>query len=258
MSYFTTRDHQAVFSFQAASIEGVESFQRVYDRLQGLNKKLYPQLKQYHINLHPNPRTLSGVWRGSNTTHLEVDALTLSYMRNASQAISIEHLMGRDKITEPYQIMTQNHPAIEVRVTLDHLAIELVVPPTARQDQENIAGKLTIKQHQADFYKLITQLGKNYVIGFWNGIYRQEDLSFDTTQLPPRHIFFEFFNTFAAGRDWLRVGMWYPAEASELDEDQIVNTIYNHIRALYPVYTFLAWTSDNNFVSLYKKSRERS
>lgn len=258
MSYFTIQDHQAIFSFQAASIQGVESFQHVYDRLQGLHKKLYPQLKQHHINLHPNPRTLAGVWRGSNTTHMEVDALTLSYMRNAEQAIAIEHLMGRDKITQNHQILTQNHPAIEIRITLDHLAVELVIPPSARQDQENIAGKLTINQHRNDFYKLIKQIGKRYILGFWNGIYQQEDLSFDTTQLPPRHIFFEFFDTFSAGRDWFRLGAWYEPEAPELEEDQITTMIFNHIRALYPIYNFLAWTSDNNFVSLYKKSRERS
>ena len=60
--------------------------------------------------------------------------------------------------------------------------------------------------------------------------------------------------TFAASRDYLRIGAWYDIEDERLDEANIVNEVYHRIRELHQIYDFIAWTSNNDFIKFYKKT----
>jgi hypothetical protein len=60
-------------------------------------------------------------------------------------------------------------------------------------------------------------------------------------------------STFSDGQDWLRIGVWYESEDPALNADAILNEVVQRVVALQKLYTFMLWTSNNNFQSFYRK-----
>lgn len=182
--------------------------------------------------------------------------MTLTYMREATEATIVERIMGRD-VTSPAEINHRLHPTIEIRVMPDSLAVELLLAPDAWYDQQNFAGKLSIHQHRLSFSRLLYDLADDFCLGFWSGIYLT-DMHLTTDKLPPAKILLEYMDTFAAGRDYMRVGRWYEPDDPALDEENIAAEILHRMRELYSIYDFILWSSNNNFQGFYKKAAARS
>ena len=68
----------------------------------------------------------------------------------------------------------------------------------------------------------------------------------------------EWMNTFSDRQDWLRIGKWYSHEDQQLDDKVIQNEMFNAVQALYPLYNFILWTSNNNFHDFYQKRTKYS
>jgi hypothetical protein len=73
-------------------------------------------------------------------------------------------------------------------------------------------------------------------------------------QLQRGTILDEWMGTFSDGQDWLRVGAWYEPEDPALSGDNILNEMAHRLFGLQKLYTFMLWTSNNNFQSFYRKT----
>ena len=204
------------------------------------------------IALHPNPIVPGGVWQQSAAAPSEQEAMTITYMRSQADAEAVERGMGHDGLQSAGALNPYRHPVIEVRMTADHFTVELIVSPDAWYDQRNFVGKFTVNDHRTALCKLVSKFEDTYYIGFWSGIY-PNDMHLTTDKLPPNRILCEFFDTFAAGRDYLRIGRWYEVEDPALSEKMVEEVVFKNIRELYPVYNYVLWTGNNNYHKFYQK-----
>jgi hypothetical protein len=216
-----------------------------------LHSALHPRVRNHNFDLHPRWQQSTIVTRQSAAS---VDggeeSVVLTYMRSREQAVMVERLMGREGAT--VESNTYRHPVIELRLTKDHFAIELIVSPQAWLDQQNLIGKLDLPQHRAAFRTLLRGLDPDYRLGFWSGTHLG-DMHLTISHLMHGRILDDWMMTFCDGLDWLRVGKWYHHGDPVLDSDAIVMEAFNHIKALHTIYTFILWTSNNNFRSFYEK-----
>jgi hypothetical protein len=248
MTYFTESDYQLLQNELDINTPKAETLR---EQMLNLHRQIYGRMTEYRINLFPNPETQTNVTQETLATpYPKTNTLSLIYTRSRAQAVAVENLMGRDGAGIIEDIRAQHHPAIEIRLSADYLAIELILAPTAWYDQQNLIGKLTFKQHRDSLHKLLEKLPKACVLGFWSGI-TPSDAHINLTRVPPKPLLYDFFDTFSAGRDWLRVGYWYQPNQEEVSANNINNTLLNHIQSLYRLYNFVTWTSDNNFRSFY-------
>jgi hypothetical protein len=260
MSTYFTQVHHSQLAGLHNNLHS-QPVQHLIAQMSSLHHTLYTRLSDYRLNLYPNPETRTGVAIQSLTTPFQADALSIIYTRERSQAASVENLMGRDTAGVSEGVRTHHHPAIELRLSPDYLAVEFVLPPTAWYDQQNFIGKLTIKQHREDLYMLLRRIhsqntSQDAMLGFWSGL-TPNDSHIMLSQLPPKVLLYEYLDTFAAGRDWFRLGYWHPPESPPLQMDKVQNTVFEHIQALYQVYQFVTWTSDNNFHSFYTSTKPK-
>jgi hypothetical protein len=182
------------------------------------------------------------------------DVVALRYMRGPNEAQSVERMMADGWHSE---MPDDCHPAIEIRITPTHFAVELVIAPSAWWDQQNLVGKLSVERQRSDFYRLLRQMDCDVQIGFWPGAYLS-DVRLSTCDIYNPRILNEWMNTFAEGQDWVRAGVWYEIGHSFLDEDTIVTEVFQRICELYKLYNYVTWTSDNDFRSVYHKLLART
>ena len=253
MTYFTKNDHLALLSSEANRQGGEAGLQRVFMRMHDLHRALQPRLRKLNIDLHTNGGMMNEVTNNTSSCNNNTEVMTLSYMRSRSQAKIVEGIMGRDELTTSGNIETHRHPVIELRLCPDGFVIEFLISPDAWYDQQNVVGKLTIYEQRLALYNILKNLSGDYRVGFWNGTHL-DDMHLSTQQLPPAHVTSQWMDTFAAGRDWFRVGMWFDPESPELDSDNIVETVISHIRELYNLYEFVSWNSNNNYHKFYKRA----
>jgi hypothetical protein len=251
MLYFSQEYYASLVSLEI-DLDGNGSLQRLHKRLLDLHRALYPRMKQSDFALYPAPETPGGVRQDSACLPTPANTMTLTYMRSHTEAELVEGLMGRDALSAVEHIESHRHPVIELRLSPDHFAVELVISPDAWYDQQNLIGKLSVTQHRNQFHQLLSELKADYLVGFWSGTHL-DDTHLSTSRLPPSPILYEYLNTFADRRDWLRIGHWYDPDDPVLNADTIVDEVFERVSELYKLYTFLAWASENNFHSLYQK-----
>ncbi len=188
------------------------------------------------------------------------DQPTIAYLRPTNEAQVVEGLMGRDFPLRRLDV--RRHPVIELRTTDQGLALELVVPPDAWCDQQNLTGKMMVERHRRDLRRMISRLADSFRLGFWRGT------ALDGLHLTPHEaghptIFDTWINTFCAGQDWFRIGVWY--QWDDLPEALVTGTdeltpfgreLFQQLQTLYEFYTFIGWTGSNDYRRL--ASGERS
>lgn len=256
MLYFNQEHYASLVSLEI-DLHGNDSLQRLHKRLLDLHRTLYPQMKQNGFTLQPAPETPGGVRQDSACIPTPANTMTLTYMRSQAEAEMVESMMGRDALSAVESIESHRHPVIELRLSPDHFTVELVVSPDAWYDQQNLIGKLSVGQHRNRFHQILSALTADYLVGFWSGTHL-DDTHLSTLRLPPSPILYEYLNTFADRRDWLRIGRWYAPDDPILEADTIVDEIFARVSELNELYRFISWTSNNNFHSLYQKAFKRS
>jgi hypothetical protein len=226
------------------------------DKMLALHSTLRRRMRELNWDLHPNwAHTQPLAYRSAariGDTGLLTSALALDYLRSREQANLVERMMGRET-TLRGGVDIRRHPMIEVRLTHEHLAIELLISPAAWWDQRNLIGKLSIPRHCDALRAIIQRMPGDFRFGFWNGLHLS-DMHLTAHQLSRGTILNEWLSTFGDGSDWLRVGIWFEPGDSILETEQIAPELINRIGALYRIYEFAVWTSNNNFQSFYQNS----
>ena len=249
MTYFTAQDHTALCNPAATDSD----VQQVYDRIYDLHKALYRRIREHNFDLHPSVDSASIIATGPVAFAGGERALTLTYFRSWEQAQLVERLMGRDGLSTHTDIEMRRHPTIELRLTPSSFAVELVLSRYAWWDQQNFIGKLAIQRHRESFRSIMQRMGGDYRVGFWEGA-DLGDMNVTTRQLLRGNNLNDWMGTFCDGQDSLRIGAWYEASDPALDPAQIVNELMKRIGALYTLYNFILWTSNNDFHSFYRKT----
>jgi len=251
MTYFTQQDHQAVFD----GLRGVNSnagLKSAYNKLYDLHECLAARIRNYDLDLHTHWQKSATISYRSAACSGESDALALPYFRSREQAQLVERLMGRETLERSGEAAPHRHPVIELRLTPEHFAIELILSPFAWWDQQNFIGKLQLPRHRQTFHGLLSTIDSDYRFGFWDGVHLS-DMHLTARELRHGSVFEEWMHTFADGQDWLRIGKWYSPDANEISDANIVGEVFSQIRRLHSLYSFMLWTSNNNFHSFYEK-----
>jgi hypothetical protein len=235
----------------SAIINEENDMQYYSEKMQALHRDLYRQLRSYGINLHPHSTPVSF---DSIADPLANDVVALRYFRCSGEAQAVEHMMADGM---PGEMSIDCHPAIEIRITPEHFAIELVIAPSAWWDQQNLVGKMNVERQRSDFYRLLRQMGCEVQIGFWQGAYLS-DVRLSTCDIYNPRILNEWMNTFAEGQDWVRAGVWYEHDNPAISPENIVAEVFQRVSELYKLYSFVTWTSDNDFRSVYRKMLART
>jgi hypothetical protein len=255
MTLFTGEDHQALIT-TSDNTSNTESLQRVYNKFNELHQALYRRLREHHYDLHPHWVKAEIIGQQSASAPNAHGAMVLPYFRSKEQVYLVERLMGRERVDTFTEIEFYRHPVIELRLTPEHFTIELILSPMAWWDQQNFVGKIGISRHRETFRTLLQRMPGEYLFGFWDGV-ELSDMHLTTHQLVRANHLHEWMSTFAEGQDYLRLGMWYTPGDPALDASRIVPEIAQRIGALYSLYNFLLWTSNNDFHSFYQKGTAR-
>ncbi|MEO1290777.1 MAG: hypothetical protein AAFV93_23810 [Chloroflexota bacterium] len=242
MGYFSQDDIQAVCGVNATAKTSVKA------KFQALQQYIYEQLAANDIELSLIKSGQQAIGEESISRHVteDTDVLAVQYLRARGKAVTVEKLMGREEVASVNTIITRLHPVIEVRLAESGLCVELLLAPSAWWDQQNFKGKLAIPRHRHAFYTLLMDLDPEYTMGFWQGIHLSEMRIAGKYFQHPR-ILDDWLSTFEPNTDWLRIGIWLDIDAEELSSEHIKETLVNHIFALYPLYQYILWTSDNNY-----------
>lgn len=239
MPYFTQADHEMAGTSSPAA-------QLTRDKFTELHRALYRRIRENNYDLHLHWDRAQIISSRSVAAHGSIRGLTGLYLRSQDHARQVERLMGRDGA----QVEAARHPVIELRLTPQHLAVDLVVSPDAWWDQQNLIGKLSIDRHISTLRRVIEIIGGDYSFGFWGGIELSE-MHVNSGHLLRGTILNEWMSTFADGQDWFRVGVWYEPEAETLNTESILSELHQRVIGLYKCYAFLLWTSNNNYHSFY-------
>lgn len=252
MSYFTRADHAALSPAFAHSAEADAQLQLAHDKLLELHRSLYRRFRDHGFDLHPHWERAALISARSVAAPGSADTLTLTYFRSQQQAQLVERLMGRDRADWKASVTLARHPVVELRLTPRALAIELIVSPQAWWDQQNFVGKMGVQRHREALRAMLQRVDGDFRIGFWAGT-DLDEMHVLARQIVRGNYLNEWMGTFAEGQDWLRVGAWYEVEDPALDTSRIVTELLGRVSALYSLYTFLAWSSNNDYHSVYQK-----
>lgn len=242
MAYFNDADGKALMIGGAA-------LQSAYNKFVDLHKVLYSQIRNHNLQLFPRPKN-SLITPSSAASPVDNRLLTLVYFRSIDQAMMVEQSMGREGFGDETTVEAYRHPVIEIRLTPDQLAVELIISPDAWWDQQNLVGKLGIDRHRNTFRQVLRQMPDDFYFGFWGGVHLS-DMHLTPSQLAYGNVLERWMATFAEGQDWLRFGAWYALDHEALTAEDIQAELFGRIRALVKVYEYVLWTSDNNFHSFY-------
>lgn len=243
--YFTADDCAALTSTPAQTVPVV------YDKMVELHHALYRRMRDHQWDLHPYWERQPFLIGRSAASSAPFTGVSLPYSRSKEHAARVERLMGRDGAGSPVEIT--RHPVIELRLTPEHLSVELILAPAAWWDQRNLVGKLSIPRHRAALRTLLQRMltdNDDLRVGFWEGIHLS-DYHLTTRQLLRGTVLDEWMSTFGDGQDWLRIGAWYPTDHANLTTDAILRDLTGRISALHQLYAFFVWTSNNNFHNFY-------
>jgi hypothetical protein len=250
MAYFTHQEHAVLNNLQAVNSNA--GLQHVYNKLYTLHESLYARIRNYDLDLHPHWQKSAVISYRSAACTRENCTLVLPYFRSREQAQLVERLMGRGADEWVGDAAPYRHPVIELRLTPEHFTVELILSPYAWWDQQNLIGKLELTRHRQMFHALLSHLDSDYRFGFWDGVHLS-DMHLTAWELRYNSVFEEWMHTFADGQDWLRIGKWYEPVDSQMSADDILHEVFAQVRSLHGLYTFLLWTSNNNFHSFYEK-----
>jgi hypothetical protein len=212
-----------------------------YTTLLDLHHRLFARFTKYNIHLRAVTDTRTVACYGTGGLP------TIAYIRPSDEASTVERMMGRDIVNEPINLRL--HPVIELRADDNGLSLELLVTPEAWWDQQNLLGKLGIERHRHHFRSIISRLGENYRLGFWEGTHL-DDMHLSAKQLSYSGVFDQWMATYSEGQDWFRTGVWY---ANEEITDSLPNELFQHAQELYKVYNYISWTGNNDYRAFYQR-----
>jgi hypothetical protein len=189
--------------------------------------------------------------------HKQVEAQQVFFSRNEGARRELDRVIEKARsMTTMLEDPTpqRNHVFLAVSLFLDRIDFALKLHPDARVDRQNLERKLAEPWERERFIEGVAALPEGYAIGV-TGQSRTPCSALDDARLT------EVLKEFAlpekpGATHWLVVDRQVPrAEAASAGTD-LVARAKDELAALVPVYHFVAWSRDNDWVSMREQLKQ--
>ena len=184
--------------------------------------------------------------------HKRVDAQHLFFSRHAQARQEIEGLIDKGRtlaslIDDP----TPQRKHIFLAITIDPQGVEIALKlhTDARIDHDNLERKCAEYFHRERITAMLRALPGEYRIGVVGGTLREPGAVDDEAVRA-------LVGEFASSGSWLCVGRGYARSDPAPRGPGFVDVARGDLALLLPVFHFIAWTRDNDFVSVKETLRQ--
>jgi hypothetical protein len=179
--------------------------------------------------------------------HKQVDAQHLYFSRNAGSRKELDGILDRSRgiaslIEDPSP--QRSHIFLSVSVTHDHVELALKLHPDARVDRQNLERKCDDFFAREKLCGLINALGAGWRIGITGG----ETIA--AAALDDSGLRRLIAALGQPGHHWLHLSHALDRSEPALRGPEFGDVARQGLTALLPIYQFIAWSRDNDFVSM--------
>ena len=181
------------------------------------------------------------------SNHKQVDAQHLYFWRSPEARKEIDGIIDRARsiaslVEDPSP--QRSHLFLSVSLTHEHVEIALKLHPDARVDRQNLERKCEDFFARDRLRALLRGLAAGWHVGLTGGeMVAAEGLDDDSL----RRVVAAFVEP---GNHWLAVARIYPRAEGGPRDSGFVDVARADLAALLPIYQFIAWSRDNDFVSI--------
>jgi KOW motif-containing protein len=183
--------------------------------------------------------------------HKQVEAQHLFFSRNEGARKELDRIIDRARpMSTMLEDPTPQRNHLYLAVTIDHERVELAVKlhPDARVDRQNLERKCAEHWEREKLFALLRDLPEGYRVGV-TGATMLPAGALDEAHL--KTLLTELARPELPGKThWLVVERSLPRADATAAGGALVDTVRRELDALLPVYQFIAWTRDNDFVSI--------
>jgi len=183
--------------------------------------------------------------------HKQVEAQHLFFSRNEGARKELDRIIDRSRpMATMLEDPTPQRNHIFLAVSIGHEQIELAVKlhPDARVDRQNLERKLGEHWEREKLVDLLRSLPAGYRLGVTGAT---TVASGDASEDALRTALAELARPELPGHiHWLVVERSVPRAEAAAAGAEILGTARRELLALLPIYHFVAWTRDNDFVSM--------
>ena len=181
-----------------------------------------------------------------------VDSAQLIFFRDAQAKKELDQLMSRSQqMSELLNDPTRKHVFLSLRINQELLTVALRLHPEARIDRQNLEKKMHDEWEKQTFLGLLQELPDSHQVWIEGGkphnAHTVSDQSFAA-------IYGEFIGPQAS---WLCIGTGLPRQvAVGTPPDVLTQHCHKELLALLPLYRFVAWTKNNDFLRLKESLKQ--
>lgn len=192
--------------------------------------------------------------------HKQVDSQSVYFSRHEGARKELDGFIDRSKpIASLVDDPTPQHNHVFLAITVSHEALEvsLRLHPDARVDRQNLERKLDDYYEAERMVSLLAALSHGHRVGITPDLTPLSDLGEGSVTLEALH---EVIGKLPPGGAMpmpgqlprlFYIGIALPrSEAVALSADELADWVRDRLAELAPIYRFLAWSRDNDFVSM--------
>jgi transcription antitermination factor NusG len=189
--------------------------------------------------------------------HKQVEAQHLFFSRNEGARKELDRIIDRSR---PMATMLEdptpqrNHLFLCVTLSHAHVELSLKLHPDARVDRQNIERKLGDLWEREKFLGLVRELPAGHRIGVTGGT---SVAAGELTDEGLKQILSEFARPETPGKTHhLYVAHALPRADAAAAGGALADLARRELAALLPLYHFIAWSRDNDFVSMREQLKQ--
>ena len=189
--------------------------------------------------------------------HKQVEAQHVFFSRNEGARKELDAIIDRSR---PMSTMLddptpqRNHLFLAVTIDQAHVELSLKLHPDARVDRQNLERKLGDTWEREKFLELLGALPADYRIGVTGGTFRSAR---EVKDGDLKDILADFAKPEAPGKThWLVIGRPLPRADATATGQAMVELARAELGRLLPLYHYVAWSRDNDFVSMREQLKQ--
>lgn len=189
--------------------------------------------------------------------HKQVSAQHLFFSRNQGSRKELDQVIDKGRsMSTLLDDPTPQRNHLFLCVTIDAASLELAVKlhPDARVDRQNLERKLAEPWEREKFLELVHGLPAGTLVGVSGGS-STPSRTLDDAKL--KELTAEFARPEQPGAThWFFISRTLPRADVLAAGEGITATVRRELEALLPLYQFVAWTRDNDFVSMREQLKQ--